>query len=140
MQLNGQTPNVERLTDGPESPHGAAQRSTSDTELLPPPRRDGRFQVGNKAGAKRALRLVALDTPAKVRRVLWQVVADLRKGAMKADTGNATVNALRLLLQLYETEQQDVRLAEMNEHIVQLEAQLVERLGIEERGPLQRHE
>ena len=50
----------------------------------------------------------ARDAP----RVLWQVIADLRKGTLKADVDNASVNALRLLLQLHETEQQDVRLGD----------------------------
>jgi len=90
--------------------------------------RDTRFQPGNQAARKRQLRLVKLDTPTKVRRVLWHVVADLRKGLLKADVGNATVNALRLLLQLHEVQEQDGRLAEMNAEIHRMQALLMERL------------
>lgn len=62
--------------------------------------------------------------------MLWQVVADLRKGTMKADIGNATVNALRLLLQLYETQEQDVRLGDMEAELNRLRTRLEERLGV----------
>jgi hypothetical protein len=40
-------------------------------------------------------------------------VRDLRKGEMRADVGNATVNALRLLLKLYELEEQNVFVEEV---------------------------
>jgi hypothetical protein len=90
----------------------------------------GRFQVGNQAAKRRQLRLVKLDTLPKIRRTLWEVVRDLRVGKLKADVGNATVNALRLLLLLYEREDQDVRLGEMQSEIARLQDVITSRLGV----------
>jgi hypothetical protein len=73
---------------------------------------------------------VKLDTLPKIRRTLWEVVRDLRKGTLKADVGNATVNALRLLLLLYEREDQDTRLAEVQVEIGRLQNVIASRLGV----------
>lgn len=41
-----------------------------------------------------------------MKRTLWDLIAGLRKGETRADVGNGTVNALRLLLKVYEIEEQ----------------------------------
>lgn len=95
---------------------------------MPAPNR-GHFQPGNQAAKGRQLRLVKLDTLPKIRRTLWDVVRDLRMGRLKADVGNATVNALRLLLLLHEREEQDARLGEMQTEIARLQGVIASRLG-----------
>ena len=127
----GQAADVERRTSGLESPERAAQNATRDAESLPLPRSDGRFRKGNKAGANRSLKLVRLDTPRKVRIVLWETIRDLRKGVLRADVANAVINGCRLLLAVYEIEEERTQLAEMDGEIERLRARLVERLGIE---------
>lgn len=97
--------------------------------------RDTRFKAGNQAAKNRQLRLVKLDTPTKVRRTLWEVVRDLRKGAIRADTGNATVNALRLLLKLYEVDEQNAAIEEARAAVRSLreriETLMAQRRGLE---------
>lgn len=127
----------QRSADGFETPHAEIEAPAKPTEAMLLPRHDGRFKKGNRAGARRALTLVKLDSVMKIRRTLWAVVADLRRGALRADVANAAIGGLRLLLELHEVEQQDARVAAMSEEVERLKAQLAERLGADGRALLE---
>jgi hypothetical protein len=116
-------------------PYGPRKRRVALAESHASPPRDTRFKPGNQAAKNRQLRLVKLDTLAKVRRSLWEVTRDLRKGTMRADVGNAAVNALRLLLQIHQLEEQDAHFQELKDETRELRGRL-QRLQTEHQASL----